>query len=87
MPHFSIHDSILWVTKGISSQQQTHKTDKRRALKKQIREAESFTDMESQLEEMVAWCKSHKMKKEKHLLNFLRLKCRRMKHLEADGYK
>lgn len=87
MPHFSTHDFILWVTKGISSQQQTRKNDKRQALKKQMREAESFTDMESQLEEMIVWCKSHKMKKEKRLLNFLRLKCRRMKQLEANGYK
>lgn len=81
------NDYILWVTKGKSFPQETHKADKKRAFKKQMREAETFADLTSQLEEMIAWCKTHKMKKEKRLLNLLRLKCRRMKCLEAEGYK
>lgn len=56
-------------------------------FKKQMREATSFTDMDTRLEEMIVWCKSKKMRKEKRLLTFLRLKCQRMKSLEGEGYK
>lgn len=56
-------------------------------FKKQMREATSFTDMDTRLEEMIVWCKSKKMKKEKRLLTFLRLKCQRMKCLQGEGYK
>ncbi|XP_073329800.1 nucleolus and neural progenitor protein [Pagrus major] len=63
-----------------------HKSDKRQKFKKQMREATSFTDMDTHLEEMIVWCKSKKMKKEKRLLSFLHLKCQRMKCLEGEGY-
>lgn len=67
--------------------EKTQKTDRRQAFKKQVREAKTFADLGSQLEKMITWFKAHKRKKETRLLNFLSLKCRRMKCLEAEGYK
>ncbi|XP_032385694.1 nucleolus and neural progenitor protein isoform X1 [Etheostoma spectabile] len=67
--------------------QKTYKDDTTRKFKKQVREAATFTDMAAHLEEMIPWCKSQKMEKEKRLLSFLQLKCQRMKCLEAAGYK
>lgn len=67
--------------------QETNKSEKKQAFKKQMRAAKTFTDLVSQLEERIAWCKSHRMKKEKCLLSFLHFKCRRMRCLEAEGYK
>ncbi|KAM9346882.1 nucleolus and neural progenitor protein-like [Symphorus nematophorus] len=64
----------------------THKADKKQKFKKQVRETTTFTDMVTHLEEMIQWCKSQKMEKEKRLLTFLRLKCQRLKCLEAAGY-
>ncbi|XP_035507263.2 nucleolus and neural progenitor protein isoform X3 [Scophthalmus maximus] len=64
----------------------THKADEKQTFKKQAREATSFTDMAAHLEEMIVWCKSQRMEKEKRLLTFLRLKCHRMACLEAAGY-
>ncbi|XP_028447509.1 nucleolus and neural progenitor protein [Perca flavescens] len=66
--------------------EKTHKADRKRRFKKQVREATTFTDMAAHLEEMIPWCKSQKMEKEKRLLSFLHLKCQRMKCLEAAGY-
>ncbi|XP_070832892.1 nucleolus and neural progenitor protein [Chaetodon trifascialis] len=63
-----------------------HTTGKTERFKKQVREATTFTDMLTHLEEMIEWFKSQKMEKEKRLLTFLHLKCRRMKCLEAAGY-
>ncbi|XP_078117683.1 nucleolus and neural progenitor protein isoform X1 [Sander vitreus] len=73
-------------TEGKSFPQKIHKADKKRKFKKQVREATTFTDMAAHLEEMIPWCKSQKMEKEKRLLSFLHLKCQRMKCLEAAGY-
>ncbi|KAA8588334.1 hypothetical protein FQN60_001528 [Etheostoma spectabile] len=67
--------------------EKTYKDDTTRKFKKQVREAATFTDMAAHLEEMIPWCKSQKMEKEKRLLSFLQLKCQRMKCLEAAGYK
>lgn len=77
----------FYVPKGKSFPWETQKADKKQKFKKQVREATSFTDMVTHLEEMIQWCKRQKMEKEKHLLTFLRLKCQRMKGLEAAGYK
>lgn len=64
------------------------KTDKKKQkFKKQVRDATTFTDMATHLEEMIFWCKSKRMEKEKRLLTFLHLKCQKMKSLEAAGYK
>ncbi|XP_040005411.1 nucleolus and neural progenitor protein isoform X2 [Xiphias gladius] len=71
---------------GKSLPQRTHKADKKQKFKKQVREATTFTDMAAHLEEMILWCKSQRMEKEKRLLTFLRLKCHKMKNLEAAGY-
>ncbi|XP_041806706.1 nucleolus and neural progenitor protein [Chelmon rostratus] len=60
--------------------------DQKQRFKKQVREATTFTEMSTHLEEMIEWFKSQKMEKEKRLLTFLRLKCERMKCLEAAGY-
>ncbi|XP_063743478.1 nucleolus and neural progenitor protein isoform X2 [Eleginops maclovinus] len=65
----------------------THQADQKQKFKKQVRGAATFTDMASHLEEMIPWCESKKMEKEKRLLNFLHLKCQRLKCLEAAGYK
>lgn len=81
------NDYIILLPKGKSFPQKTHKADKKRKFKKQVREATTFTDMAAHLEEMIPWCKSQKMEKEKRLLSFLHLKCQRMKCLEAAGYK
>ncbi|KAM6978798.1 nucleolus and neural progenitor protein [Tautogolabrus adspersus] len=73
-------------TKGKSARQKTQKEERKQKFKKQVRGATTFTDMEKCLEEMIQWCKSQRMKKEKCLLSFLNLKCQRMKCLEAAGY-
>lgn len=73
-------------TKDKSVPRWKKKSGKMQKFKKQMREATSFTDMDTRLEEMIVWCKSKKMKKEKRLLTFLRLKCQRMKCLEGEGY-
>ncbi|KAL3056621.1 hypothetical protein OYC64_019159 [Pagothenia borchgrevinki] len=73
-------------TEGKSFEQKTHKADRKLKFKKQMGEAASFIDMASHLEEMIPWCESQKMEKEKRFLNFLHLKCQRMKCLEAAGY-
>ncbi|KAM3607175.1 uncharacterized protein V6R79_002803 [Siganus canaliculatus] len=70
-------------TEGKSLSQDGHKKQK---LKKQLREATAFSDMAVHLKEMITWCKSQRMNKEKHLLSFLHLKCQRLKCLEAAGY-
>lgn len=80
-------DYISNVPKGKSFPQKTPRTDKKQKFIKQVREASTFTDMATHLEEMITWCKSQKMEKEKRLLTFLLLKCQRMKCLEAAGYK
>ncbi|XP_042282424.1 nucleolus and neural progenitor protein [Thunnus maccoyii] len=66
--------------------EEPHKAEKKQMFKKRVREAATFTNMVTHLEEMILWCKSQKMEKEKHLLTFLRLKCQRMKCLETAGY-
>uniref|UniRef100_A0A3Q2QDW6 Nucleolus and neural progenitor protein n=1 Tax=Fundulus heteroclitus TaxID=8078 RepID=A0A3Q2QDW6_FUNHE len=59
---------------------------KKQKFKKQAEEAPTFTLMSANLEEMIQWCRSEGMKKTKRLLAFLRLKCQKMKCLEAEGY-
>ncbi|XP_070770955.1 nucleolus and neural progenitor protein [Enoplosus armatus] len=73
-------------TESKSFPQETHKAEEKQKFKKQVREATTFADMATHLEEMILWCRSQKMEKEKCLLSFLRLKCQRMKCLEAAGY-
>lgn len=81
------NDDIILVPKRKSFPRETLKADKKHKFKEQVGEASTFTDMATHLEEMILWCKSQKMGKEKRLLTFLRLKCQRMKCLEAAGYK
>ncbi|KAG7503912.1 hypothetical protein JOB18_047018 [Solea senegalensis] len=69
-----------------SHTRETHKANEKPRLKKQVREATSFSDMATRLEDMITWCKSQRMKKEKRLLTFLQLKCKKMICLEAAGY-
>lgn len=66
--------------------EETHKADPKQKFRKQVRDANTFTDMTTCLDEMIIWCKSKRMKKEKRLLTFLRLKCQKFKSLEAEGY-
>ncbi|XP_068428691.1 nucleolus and neural progenitor protein isoform X2 [Clinocottus analis] len=62
------------------------KANQNQKFKKRVRAATTFSDMATHLEEMIQWCKSQKMEKERRLLTFLLLKCQRMKCLEAAGY-
>ncbi|TKS67471.1 Nucleolus and neural progenitor protein [Collichthys lucidus] len=62
------------------------KTDGKQRFREQVRSASSFSDMATYLDEMIQWCQAHKMGKERGLLNFLRLKCQKMKCLEEEGY-
>ncbi|XP_028249048.1 nucleolus and neural progenitor protein [Parambassis ranga] len=79
--------SFLKINKNIPKDKSfTHKADKKQMFKKQVREATSFMHMVTHLEEMIQWCKSQRMEKERRLLTFLRLKCQKMKCLEASGY-
>ncbi|CAI5656931.1 unnamed protein product [Oreochromis niloticus] len=73
-------------TEGKSTPKQMCRADRRHEFQKQVREAASFSHMEIRVDEMIRWCKSQRMGKEKRLLTFLRLKCRQMKCLEAAGY-
>nr|XP_040056519.1 nucleolus and neural progenitor protein [Gasterosteus aculeatus aculeatus] len=77
---------VRGLTVGKSIAQKTRKDDKKQTFKKQVKEATTFTGMVTHLEEMIPWCKSQKMGKEKRLLTFLLLRCRRMKCLEAAGF-
>uniref|UniRef100_A0A8C3A391 Nucleolus and neural progenitor protein n=1 Tax=Cyclopterus lumpus TaxID=8103 RepID=A0A8C3A391_CYCLU len=74
------------VSCGKSFPQKRRKADKNQKFKKRVRAVTTFTDMATLLEEMIPWCESQKMEKEKRLLTFLLLKCQRMKCLEAAGY-
>uniref|UniRef100_A0A672YZM4 Nucleolus and neural progenitor protein-like N-terminal domain-containing protein n=1 Tax=Sphaeramia orbicularis TaxID=375764 RepID=A0A672YZM4_9TELE len=62
-------------------------TQKKQTFKEQMRGATSFTDAGIHLEKMIQWCRSQRMEREKRLLTFLRLKCQKMKSLEAAGYR
>ncbi|KAM4731294.1 nucleolus and neural progenitor protein-like [Anableps anableps] len=59
---------------------------KKQEFRKQVGEATTFTLMSASLEEMIQWCRSEGKKKTQCLLTFLRLKCQKMKCLEAAGY-
>lgn len=79
---------VVLPPKGKDSLQETDKADaKKQKFMKQMRDATTFTDMAKHLEEMILWCKSEHMGKEKRFLSFLRLKCQKLKSLEAAGYK
>ncbi|XP_030614854.1 nucleolus and neural progenitor protein [Archocentrus centrarchus] len=73
-------------TEGPSFPKQMRKADRKKRFQKKVREAASFTHMATHLDEMILWCKSQRMGKEKRLLNFLRVKCQKMKCLETAGY-
>lgn len=79
---------IALAPKGKSFPRETNKAGKRKQkFKKQARDATTFREMAAHLEEMIIWCKSEGMEKEKRLLTFLRLKGQKMTSLEAAGYK
>lgn len=85
-PNTSI-PTIALAPKVKSVPRETNKADKKKQkFKKQVRDVTTFTDMATHLEEMILWCKSEGMKKEKRLLTFLHLKCQKMKSLETAGY-
>lgn len=67
--------------------QKTYQAEKRERFNNQVKETTSFSDMGARLEDVITWCKSQGMQKEKVLLSFLRLKCRKMSNLETEGYK
>ncbi|KAM4557762.1 nucleolus and neural progenitor protein [Odontesthes bonariensis] len=74
------------VKKVKSIPEESHKSHKKQKFKKQVREAQTFANMSAHLEERIVWCRSQRMRKEKRLLSFLRLKCQKMKNLETAGY-
>ncbi|XP_061648924.1 nucleolus and neural progenitor protein [Phyllopteryx taeniolatus] len=63
-----------------------HLAERKRMFQRRMRQAATFKDTASNLEEMILWCKSQKLNKTKRLLTFLRLKCWRMRGAEAAGY-
>ena len=54
---------------------------------KNVCKTKTFTDLETQLQERLAECTSHKSKREKHILKFLLLRCQRMKCSEEESHK
>uniref|UniRef100_A0A3B5MD67 Nucleolus and neural progenitor protein n=1 Tax=Xiphophorus couchianus TaxID=32473 RepID=A0A3B5MD67_9TELE len=60
---------------------------KKQEFKKQVSEATTFSLLDDNLEEIIQWCSSERMKRTKRHLTFLRLKCQKMKCLEAAGHK
>ncbi|MEQ2251607.1 hypothetical protein ILYODFUR_012830 [Ilyodon furcidens] len=76
----------LSFSKSKSVSEELGKNTKKEKFKKQAGEATTFTLMSANLEEIIQWCRSKRMKKTQHLLTFLRLKCQKMKCLEAAGY-
>lgn len=84
---WNLQINACFVIKGKFLTQQTRKTGEGHALLNQVRRAESFADLVSQLDATIVCYKTQKKKKETKLLNFLSLKCRRMKCLEAQGCK
>ncbi|XP_027878516.1 nucleolus and neural progenitor protein [Xiphophorus couchianus] len=59
---------------------------KKQEFKKQVSEATTFSLLDDNLEEIIQWCSSERMKRTKRHLTFLRLKCQKMKCLEAAGH-
>ncbi|XP_047226459.1 nucleolus and neural progenitor protein isoform X2 [Girardinichthys multiradiatus] len=76
----------LSFSKSKSVSEELSKNTKKEKFKKQAGEATTFTLMSANLEEIIQWCRSKRMRKTQCLLTFLRLKCQKMKCLEAAGY-
>uniref|UniRef100_A0A3Q2E4Q7 Nucleolus and neural progenitor protein n=1 Tax=Cyprinodon variegatus TaxID=28743 RepID=A0A3Q2E4Q7_CYPVA len=79
--HLEERKAKLKTRKKVSEEQ-----SKKEIFEKLTGEATSFALMSASMEEMIQWCGSEGMRKTKRLLTFLRLKCKRMKCLEAAGY-
>lgn len=69
---------------GISSQIAV--CQKRKFLKS-LEKVSSFSNMAAHLKEVMHWCQSCKFHRKRKHLAFLRLKCLRMKSLEAEGIR
>ncbi|CAN9497931.1 unnamed protein product [Ophioblennius macclurei] len=69
-----------------SLQEKTHKDERKLRFKTQVRKAATFTLIASHIDEMIEWCRSQRMEKERRFLSFMRLKCQKMERLEAAGY-
>uniref|UniRef100_A0A3Q2P281 Nucleolus and neural progenitor protein n=1 Tax=Fundulus heteroclitus TaxID=8078 RepID=A0A3Q2P281_FUNHE len=80
------NDYLILIPKSKFVSEGLRNDAKKQKFKKQAEEAPTFTLMSANLEEMIQWCRSEGMKKTKRLLAFLRLKCQKMKCLEAEGY-
>ncbi|XP_054887919.1 nucleolus and neural progenitor protein [Poeciliopsis prolifica] len=77
-------DDKPFIFKGKTVSKLSNKV-KKQEFKKQVSEATTFTILAANLEEIIQWCRSERMKRTKRLLTFLRLKCQKMKCLEAAG--
>ncbi|XP_071403360.1 nucleolus and neural progenitor protein [Centroberyx affinis] len=85
-PFLKVFRDFTEVPKDKTSLLEARKVEKKQIFKKQVKAATTFSDMATHLEEMIPWCKSQSLEKEKCLLSFLYLKCQKMKCLESAGY-
>ncbi|CAL9690553.1 unnamed protein product [Knipowitschia caucasica] len=57
-----------------------------KVLKTNVHKSSSFFNIDVHLEKVIQWYKLRKMGKNRCIFNHLRLKCKKMKGLESDGY-
>uniref|UniRef100_A0A3B3VX26 Nucleolus and neural progenitor protein n=1 Tax=Poecilia latipinna TaxID=48699 RepID=A0A3B3VX26_9TELE len=77
---------LILISKGKTVSKLSNKV-KKQEFKKQVSEATTFALLAANLEEIIQWCGSERMKRTKRLLTFLHIKCQQMKCLEAEGHK
>ncbi|XP_014865205.1 PREDICTED: protein nepro homolog [Poecilia mexicana] len=78
-------DDKPFIFKGKTVSKLSNKV-KKQEFKKQVSEATTFALLAANLEEIIQWCGSERMKRTKRLLTFLHIKCQQMKCLEAGGH-
>ncbi|XP_007562754.1 nucleolus and neural progenitor protein [Poecilia formosa] len=78
-------DDKPFIFKGKTVSKLSNKV-KKQEFKKQVSEATTFALLAANLEEIIQWCGSERMKRTKRLLTFLHIKCQQMKCLEAEGH-
>ncbi|KAJ8004543.1 hypothetical protein DPEC_G00137370 [Dallia pectoralis] len=83
-----VNDTETSMEKVQPSSVNTSVNDQKRSFLKQLRTPISFSKMATHLEEVMQWCHSRKLwRGVMGRLKFLHLKCRRMKHLESEGFR
>lgn len=69
-----------------SSSHDTFVLGHKRMFLKKVKTLTTFSDMATEVKEMVRWCESMMLTEEKKRLSFLYLKCKRMEQVESAGY-